>query len=230
MAEIAGSISRRERGKDARRTRIVDAACALTREVAMADISVKMIADRADVSPATVYNLFGAKGAVIAKVYERDLLLFERRVLETPSADPLEAMFDAASIACDLYRADPSFYRAILSVRDAGLDRDMVLATYLARVAFWRKMVVAAAAAGLLVPDASPERLGVLIIQVSTGALSRWVVNIVDIDTFEQESRFGLAACLLPFATDRGRAILQARLREAEAALAAPRLKELPAS
>ena len=77
---------------------------------------------------------------------------------------------------------------------------------------------------------ASPERLGVLIIQVSTGALSRWVVNIVDIDTFEQESRFGLAACLLPFATDRGRAILQARLREAEAALAAPRLKELPAS
>ena len=71
MAEIAGSISRRERGKDARRTRIVDAACALTREVAMADISVKMIADRADVSPATVYNLFGAKGAVIARATSR---------------------------------------------------------------------------------------------------------------------------------------------------------------
>ena len=53
-----------------------------------------MIADRAEVSPATVYNLFGTKGAILVKVYELDLIDFEQRVSEARSAAALERMFD----------------------------------------------------------------------------------------------------------------------------------------
>jgi len=53
-------------------------------EVAIADLSVKMIADQAGVSPATVYNLFGTKAAVMEKVYDRDLADFQQRMSKAP--------------------------------------------------------------------------------------------------------------------------------------------------
>ena len=79
MADEIRLASRRERHKDQRRTRIVDAAYDLLREVGADDLSVKMIAERADVSAATIYNLFGAKGAVLEKVYARDFEAFAQR-------------------------------------------------------------------------------------------------------------------------------------------------------
>lgn len=212
-------ISRREQGKDARRTRIVDAAYALLREVGMAEMSVKMIAERADVSPATVYNLFGAKGAVLAKVYERDLLVFERRVSEVQAADALDWIFDAVAIAADLYRADPCFYRATMSSRDAGLDRDMVLSAHRPRVAFWSRMVGRTLAEGHLRPDADVERLGVLMIQIAAGALLHWVSDLISVDGWELETGYGFAAALYPFATEPARARLDVRLTEFGAAL-----------
>lgn len=224
-------FSRREQGKDARRARIVDAAYGLLREVGMADLSVKMIADRADLSAATVYNLFGSKGAVLAKVYERDLLEFERRVGDLPVTDSLDRIFAAIGVAADLYRADPRFYRAAMSEADAGLDREMVLSAHRPRVAFWSRMVSAAVSQGRLRQDASPERLGVLMIQISTGALLHWVSDLISADTLEAETAFGFAAALHPFASPEGRRQLELRLEELGQALAPPaagRVSALP--
>ncbi len=219
MVQGVRRMSQRERGKDLRRTRIIDAAVALTRETGLAGLSVRMIADRAEVSPATVYNLFGAKAAVIAKVYERDLTDFERRVADADPADALEAVFDAVAVACSLYRADPQFYRAALRTGEADMDKEMVLATYLPRVAFWRNLAERAKADGWLRPDADAQRLGVLMIQISTGALARWIAHIVSLDVLELETAFGMAVVMSPFATEAGRERLEARQRALAAAL-----------
>lgn len=219
MLDDGQITSRRERGKDARRSRIVQAAAALLREVAIDEMSVKMIADRADVSPATVYNLFGTKGAVLMKVYERELLDFERRVSEARSADALDAIFGAIAIVAGLYRSDPRFYRATMSARDAGLDADMVLSAHRPRVAFWCKMVQRAVAEGLLAPDANVERLGVLLIQISGGVLGHWGANLISVDRLELETSYGFACALLPFATQAARPGLDARRRALESAL-----------
>jgi hypothetical protein len=198
-------MSQRERGKDLRRTRIIDAAVALTRETGLAGLSVRMIADRAEVSP--------------AKVYERDLTDFERRVADADPADALEAVFDAVAVACSLYRADPQFYRAALRTGEADMDKEMVLATYLPRVAFWRNLAERAKADGWLRPDADAQRLGVLMIQISTGALARWIAHIVSLDVLELETAFGMAVVMSPFATEAGRERLEARQRALAAAL-----------
>src|ERR1700760_730962 len=113
MPDETSSPSRRERHKDERRTRIIDAASALLHEVGVDDLSVKMIADRADVSAATFYNLFGTKGAVLAKVYERDFEGFAAKVAAAGAPSALDTMFDAVRIVADLYRSDPSFYRGM---------------------------------------------------------------------------------------------------------------------
>src|SRR5215469_13065875 len=102
MSEELRLASRRERHKDERRARIVEAAEGLMREVGADDISVKMIAERADVSAATIYNLFGAKGAVLERVYARDFEAFAARVAAAGPTPALEAMFEAVRIAADL--------------------------------------------------------------------------------------------------------------------------------
>ena len=191
----------------------------MMREYDLVDLSVKMIADRAEVSPATVYNLFGTKAAILVKVYEQDLEDFERLVAEAGSADTLERMFDAIRIAVDRYRADARFYRAAMSARDGGLDQHMVAAAHRPRVEFWRAMAARAIVEGHLKADVNAERLGVLLIQVSGGAQGRWVSNLIGVDELELEMSYGFAVVLLAFASRAARPRLQARLAAFDAAL-----------
>ena len=67
MADEIRVTSRRERHKDLRRTQIVDAAYDLLREVGADELSVKMIADRADVSAATWAVVMAAICAVVSE-------------------------------------------------------------------------------------------------------------------------------------------------------------------
>lgn len=221
MVDDDPTPSRRERGKDARRSRIVLAAAALLREVAIDEMSVKMIADRAELSPATVYNLFGTKAAVLLQVYEHELMVFERSVFDAGAPDALEAIFGAVTLFADFYRSDPRFYRATMSSPNAGLDPDMVLSAYRPRVAFWSKLIQRAVAEGLLVADTNFERLGVLLIQISGGALGHWGAGITSLDGLELETSYGFACALLPFTTEAARPGLRKRLEGLDAALAA---------
>ena len=133
MADEIRLASRRERHKDQRRTRIVDAAYDLLREVGADDLSVKMIAERADVSAATIYNLFGAKGAVLEKVYARDFEAFVEKVAATGPMSALDAVFESVRIAADLYRSDPAFYRG-MSIRDPRAEPELVISVQGPRV------------------------------------------------------------------------------------------------
>ena len=65
--------SRREIGKAERRRRIIAAAGALLRESGLDAVSMAQIAERAEVSPATLYNLFQTKGAIFRQVFDVDL-------------------------------------------------------------------------------------------------------------------------------------------------------------
>jgi len=219
MANEVLAGSRREQSKHDRRARVVDATCAMMREYDLADLSVKMIADRAEVSPATVYNLFGTKAAILVKVYEQDLVDFARRVSEAPSADTLERMFDAIHIAVNRYRDDARFYRTAMLARDGGLDQHMVAAAHRPQVHFWRDIADRAIAEGCLRAEVNTERLGVLLIQISGGAHGRWVSNLITLDELELEMKYGFAVALLAFASRTARTRLQAKLTEFDAAL-----------
>src|SRR5580658_7132879 len=104
MADEIRLASRRERHKDRRRAEIIDAAYDLLREVGADDLSVKMIADRADVSAATIYNLFGSKGAVLEQVYARDFEAFVNKVAAAGAPSALDEVFEAIRIVAGLYR------------------------------------------------------------------------------------------------------------------------------
>ncbi len=208
--------SRRESAKQGRRTRIVEAAAELLREVGVAEMSVKMIADLADVSPATVYNLFGTKAAVMENVYQLGLLHFERLMSRMHSKDAIERVFDSVTITADQFRADPKFHRAMIGRTDHGGDSALTLSTRRLRAAYWCAILREAIQENLLQPSANPDLLSVMMIQISSGALSHWATYLISVDQLEREIKYGLATLLWPSATPAVRTRLEIRMRALE--------------
>jgi AcrR family transcriptional regulator len=209
--------SRRVQGKQDRRTRIIDAADALLREHGIAVVSVKMIAERARVSPATVYNLFATRGAVLDQVFERGLVELRSLVDALPSADALDRLFDAVTLSVELFGRDRAFYRATISTRavSSGPGGHVTAPEIIApRMRFWIGMVERIMQEGHLRPQARPALLGVLLTQIVVGTLSDWVWELIADARFALEVQYGFAVVLAhdagPAAADRMAARLSA--------------------
>jgi AcrR family transcriptional regulator len=222
MAEEIPITSRRERHKDQRRAQIVDAAYELLREVGADDLSVKMIADRADVSAATIYNLFGAKGAVLEKVYARDFEAFAARVAAAGPMRALDAIFASVRIAADLYRSDPAFYRG-MSIGKPRAERDLVISVQAPRQAFWLTLLARAVEEGDLTADTRIDLVSTAMMQLGGGAFGAWVADLATINEMERQTCYGLARLLIGVASPAGRARLEARIAAIESASAPER-------
>ncbi|MDB5481200.1 MAG: hypothetical protein JWO83_2253 [Caulobacteraceae bacterium] len=224
MAEEVRLATRRERHKEQTRARIIDAAYALLREVGVDDLSVKMIADRADVSAATVYNLFGAKGAVLQKVYDRDFEGFAQKLAAIGSPSALDAIFDGMEIAADLYRSDPSFYRG-MSIGNPRAEPELVVSVQGPRRDLSRDLLERAVQEGDLVAGARLDLVNMVMQQLVGGAFAAWCAELITIDEMEAQTCYGLARLLLGVARPAARGRLRARIAAAEAALPPVKLK-----
>lgn len=206
--------SRREQAKDERRARIVDAAGSLLREYDLASVSVTLIAQRAKVSPATVYNLFGTKAAVLLRVYDRDLEIYQEHVAKAHSANTLAIIFDALTIAADFYRRDPAFYREAMVVRAPTEGESELLSIVRgSRQAFWENLVGAAIDDDFLQPETDARRLGLLLAHIMMGSLADWITGLISLDQLESNTRYGFAVALSPFAQPKAAKLLQKQLK-----------------
>lgn len=217
MLDTGLTETRREAAKSERRERIVDAAWALLREVGMDALSMTMIAERASVSPATVYNLFQTKAAVLQQVFDRDLSAFEKRVAKSRAANPIDRVFRAIEIAASLYRADPGFYRAMMY---GGRRGDTLYSAVSApRIGFWQGMVAQAVAGGFLRKNTNANIVGVTLSQIARGALCEWTAESISAERLDQETQYGFALVLSYYATAKGAEFLGQRIRGLETTL-----------
>ncbi len=200
----------RERAKDGRRRRIVQAAHDLLRREDIGSISGKTIAAHAGVSLSTVYNLFGSKDAVLEAVYADDLAAYEDKVAACASSDALERLFDAVEVAMDLYRSDADFYRAAMWRRAPGEPLDAAMRQ--PRGHFWQGLIVCVQSEGFLRDDTDSAAIARMLVYQFSGALSDWVAGTLSLDQFARDMAFGFAATLIPFATPTAKARLLKRL------------------
>lgn len=194
--------------------RILDAAREIIRETGGADLTIKEVAARAKVAPATVFNQFGSKDGLFYALLSRlldDLFIGVRRY---KSSDPLEHAIEATGLVVDLFLSDPIVFRELflvfLGTRDQ-LHRPWFMHRSLS---FWRHSVVSAVQAQVLPAsemedDALPRALMLGFI----GAVDLWVHGDVNDAGFRAQSLYGTALTMLGVAnTGGGR--LQTRLRE----------------
>jgi len=173
------------------------------------------IAMRAEVSPATLYNLFETKAAIFLEVFDRDVEQFTRKVLAARASGAVDRIFVAIDIAAALYRRNPKFYRAMAHAGDTPLNR----AISGPRRAFWQNAVANAVAAGELRASTNAQLLGGLLMQIMRGHFLDWAAGAISVDRLAKETAYGFALALSSYATEGRAAEAAKRLAALEALL-----------
>ncbi|CAN0275522.1 unnamed protein product, partial [Phaeothamnion confervicola] len=212
-------MSLRARQVDARRHRILDAAALLIRSTRGTDFSMRALAEAAEVSPATPYNLFTSKEGLLYALLSRSLDEITLRGLAFQSNDPLERVLEAAAQAADIFLHDPDFmrplYQFLLGVVDP-IHRPKFIERSLA---YWRSALASAEQAHLLVPDFEADVLVYTLMAHFMGVLEFWIHDDIDGSGFKARVIHDTVLLLLPLADDARRPRLLRRLREARRAL-----------
>lgn len=78
-----------------------------------AGFSMAQLAARAGVSPATPYNLVGAKSDLLRLVIEDEYERFAAKLSELPSSTPLADLLAATALVVSHYESDRQFYRGL---------------------------------------------------------------------------------------------------------------------
>lgn len=208
-------MTTRERAKSRRRNDILQAARELMRDPGELGFSMRTLAERAGVSIATPYNLFGSKQAVLVGLLDADLRAYER-ALGKLHVDAIGVLFDAVVLMTELFRQEPDFYRNVLAAvsRDGGPElRHMVSGP---RYALWKKLLAQATEAGLLDPTVDADAFAVTVTQLMAASVLEWAQGTLDVEEMEARIQYGLALALLAIALPASRKQLDERMRAAE--------------
>lgn len=112
MAAISGHSI----GKLKRQRAILDAARDIILTAGDAGLNMRAMAAKAGVSPATPYNLFGSKQAVLQAVYDEDQEEFYRDFVAQASKEPLTRLFDMIDLSIGHWLRTPEFHKALLAI------------------------------------------------------------------------------------------------------------------
>lgn len=163
-------IGLRERGKQRRSGRIVDAALELLREQPDRPLTVERIAERAEVAQATVFNLIGTRDHIWAALADRAFAGVDELTAEAAD-DPqghAQAVVDAVMRTIT---ADAAVFRALLSAWSQSgkvLDHDLT-----------DDLVTCFEAAGFAADGIKVRRLAGLIAAGINGAVHQWAAGLI---------------------------------------------------
>ncbi|MEU4346096.1 TetR/AcrR family transcriptional regulator [Streptomyces sp. NPDC023838] len=195
----------REQHKAQRRIRILDATRELLRESPESVISTERIAERAEVAPATVYNLIGPRDKIWKALAAAFMDELERRLATLGAGDPREVVRSTVH----LFVADPVVSRRMVREwEQSGLVLDRTPLTQL------RQAMADARAQGLLRADVDTDALATLVGTTCMGALHQWGATLIDDDRFLARALFALDVALAAAAADPCRDELLSPLRK----------------
>ena len=177
---------------------------------------MKRLAEEADVSLVTPYNLFASKSGVLYALLSDSLARVDEVVDTKPSSTPVDSVLELAGIAADIYACDAEFYRPLmqflLGVRDSE-HRPRLMVQSLRR---WTHTVQAAVRGGLLPATVDQTLLARQLLVTFIGAVELWVHEDLDEKEFRAQSLYGSALLVLANACPTARPRLVKRLRAIE--------------
>lgn len=202
MQTVEGGL--REHHKAQRRLRILRATRELLRDSPESVISTERIAERAEVSPATVYNLIGPRDKVWEALAAGFVDELEARLAGLGGGDPREVVGATVQLFVD----DPAVARRMVREWEkSGLVLDRSPLTQL------RQAMADARTRGVLRSDVDTDALASVVAASCVGALHQWVAALIDDDRFLARALFSLDVALAAAAADPHRDRLLAPLR-----------------
>lgn len=204
-------MATREEAKHGRRKRILRAARDLVRETEKTGFSMRALAERADVSLVTPYNLLGSKQAIMYALLDEDIQQYAQR-LGRSKKDELELIFEAVTLGRKFFEKEPEYYRTVLFAvyNDGGREyRSMFRGP---RRALWRSLVEGAVAAGYLSSEVDPDAFSSNLALIFFAAILDWVSGEMTLEEMDIRTQYGFALSLLAFATPDHRERLHSHL------------------
>ena len=206
---------RREQAKAERRQKIITAARDLIRETGDTNLSMRMIAQRAEVSIATPYNLFGSKRAVVTAVLE-DQRDFVHRFKSLKVSNAIDRIFKAHALGMSYFVEDPDFYRPLTkAVLGSNGDDGSGLGTPERQAqtrAAWHWLLGMAQDDRLLSKDFPPELIERTLSHLITGAMSSWTMGGLPTEDLLPTIGLGYALILSAVATPAGKDLLEQQI------------------
>ncbi len=192
-----GPSSQREAAKAGRRDAILDAALVLIdqSDVNAEHASVEAIARQAGVAPATVYNLFGTRDAILVGLLRRFVteLAHDGSTTRTRTRHPLDSLLALIDLLCRALAERPrAWAHIIVKLGDmsanpatgvsSGHDISALIATR------WEHLQTS----GVIQSAFPPAALGLQTYTMLNGALMRWAVGRINHDALRLLLRHGV--------------------------------------
>ena len=216
VSNLAASNGLRERNKARRRDAILDAALDLLDEPHGSVLTTERIAEVAEVSVATVYNLVGTREQLLLALVDRliaGLVVPDRGGAASRRDDPLTRLRDVLDASVSALTSRPIAYQRVFLQLAAVASPETH--TKLSPAAATAVELRRAQAAGLIRDDLDVEALALQSYLSYNGALLRWAAGALSDRAFRAAVRHGLATVLAAGATTRTRSRFLDDLRDA---------------
>ena len=220
----------RDRQMRERRGRILDAAAQLIRATGGTGLSMRTLAECAEVSLATPYNLFGSKGGVLMALQFSALEKLEQAMDDLRARDPIEQVLEVAHLGARIYTADPSFWLPLMQAHWLARGAIHESPLHPRIIALWHRSLQTGIETGRLVPEADAELVARMLVICFYGVLVMWIQGNLGGDGFRTHVLYGFVLTLLGVATPAARPKLMKRMQELEREMAiGGRLQVVPA-
>jgi AcrR family transcriptional regulator len=209
----------RELHKAQRRKRILDAARSIVVDEGFEGLSMRKVAERAELSVPTLYNLYQSKEDIRLSLLEESIAAIAESFAEVTATEP-QARAEALLLAAvDRTTADPAFFKPAIRAdaqapwteRGRELDR-----TAAAMVADTLRNAIRDR---LLHGRGDPDLMGAHVHACFKQAALAWSRDALDDQGFRAQVLYAFRLCLLAHAADRARPQLERDVRAIEVTL-----------
>lgn len=212
----------REKQAAERKRRILDVADAMIRHTGGTEFSMRMLAEMAEVSPATPYNLFGSKEGILSASLDRSLTRTVFEGLDVQSDESLDFVITASATAVDLLVTQKDLLRPLYQYL-LGVVDPVHRPTHIKRsVYYWRTVAetgLSEFAQGDELQNGDFDTVTYMLFAHFLGLLELWIHEDIEDDAFRARAVYGALLIVTPFIpADRSQEVRR-RLADAKAVL-----------
>jgi len=209
-------VDLREAGKNRRRRQILDAARQLIEADGRDALSMRRLAEVAQLSTRTLYNLYGAKEDILYALTEESIREVESILAKLAIGDPLDRSRALLTVSIELRCARAGLHKALIRGIELGGGRSRE--AELVGIAREQHEAVIAQAMdqGLLLRTVSPQLLAHQIVMNYGQTLRLWSRDVFDASQLKAQALHARALYLLAIAAPQARGRLERELESLE--------------
>lgn len=214
-----GKTPRGAAGKAARRQRIVETARRMIAESGQAGFSLVELARRAQVSPATPYNLVGPRTAILEEIVKAEFRAFRGRLAALRERPGFAAVLAATRLVTLHYGAEPAFYRGLFGAMNTQGGEELRYLMLSMGRDLWERFIREAIAAGEIDAAMDADILTDQLLAAVGGATLAWIMERWSVRRFAAEMRYATAVVLAAGTAEPCFRAARAQLLEAQTAV-----------